>query len=355
MASELTSSPDEELERRYLGEPVHRRPALAILAALVCPGLGLAYLGRPMAGMFVNALLIGLWVAFLLGWMVRPFSPLVPLLVLSLASLLLWLMVVLDVARWSFERGRDYVARDVNHPLVYTGVALFSFWLPLYSVFVTVPDRLFFVATVSSTDMYPTLVEGDHVVVDRCLSAPCTLNVGDVVAYRDPRTSERRFGRLVGLPDQHVTLEEGQIYVDAQPCAQVRLTGSSLDGVERMSGSASTSRVLIEESCGDNSWMAAMPRTAVWGEATISEPGEGVYILNDDRARMEDSRTIGRVPIAALQGRVTWVAWTTSGSEAQNSFAANVRAIVRGLVVSPDNADVVERRFGRRVLLARMP
>lgn len=355
MASELTSTPDEELERRYLGEPVDRRPVLAILASLLSPGMGLAYLGRPVAGMLANAAIIGAWVVFFLAWMVRPFSPLVPALVLSLATLLLWLMVVADVARWSFRHGKGYVARDVNHPFVYTGVAVFSFWLPAYYLLMLVPQWLFFVATVTTPDMYPTLVPGDHVVVERCLKGICSLRTGDVVAYRDPRTSERRFGRLVAMPARHVAVSEGQIYVDAQPCSQLRLTGSLLDGVEQMSGSASASRVLIEETCGDESWMAAMPRTAVWDEATNSEPGPGVFIVHDDRARMDDSRTLGRVPIEALQGRVTWVGWTTPGAGSDDSLAANVRAILRGLVVSSSDSAVVDRRFGRRVLLARLP
>jgi signal peptidase I len=354
MDSETTSSPDEELERRYLGEPVRRRPVLAILASLVCPGLGLAYLGRPMAGVLVNATLIAAWVAFWLAWMLRPFSPLLPVLALSAGTILMWLMVTIDVGRWSIQRGDGYVVRDVNHPLIYAAVALFSFWLPLYSVLATVPDRLFFVATVTSSGMYPTLVHGDHLVVDRWGTRLDRLSAGDVVAYRDPRTTERRFGRMVGLEGQHIAVEEGQIYVDAQPCAQVRLTGSSLDGVEQMSGSASTARVLVEETCGETSWMAAMPRTAVWGEPSISEPGAGVYILHDDRSEVGDSRTIGRVPASAIEGRVTWVAWSTNGLESADSLSANLQAIVRGLVVSPNDADVIDLRFGRRVLLARM-
>jgi hypothetical protein len=101
--------------------------------------------------------------------------------------------------------------------------------------------------------------------------------------------------------------------------------------------------------------MAAMPRTAVWGEAINSEPDTGVFILNDDRARMDDSRTVGRVPVEALLGRVTWVAWTTPGVGSENSLVANVQAILRGLIVSSGDTDVVNRRFGRRVLLARLP
>lgn len=355
MASELTSTPDEELERRYLGEPVDRRPLLAILAGLLSPGMGLAYIGRPVSGLLLNAGLIGVWVMFFVAWMVRPFAPLVPALVLGLATLLLWLMVVVDLARWAFRHGKGYVARDVNHPFVYTGVAVFSFWLPAYTLLALVPGFLFFVAPVVTPDMYPTLVPGDHVVVERCTNGLCQVKTGDVVAYRDPRTSERRFGRLVAMPARHVAIAEGQIYVDAQPCSQVRLTGSLLDGVEQMSGSASASRVLIEETCGNSSWMAAMPRTAVWGEAINSEPDTGVFILNDDRARMDDSRTVGRVPIEALLGRVTWVAWSTPGVGSENSLVANVQAILRGLVVSSGDTDVVERRFGRRVLLARLP
>lgn len=339
-----------ELERRYLGEPVPRRPWLTFAAALLCPGLGCAYLGRPLAGVVLNTALVVSWVAFLVAWMLLQFSPLIPFLVQVAGIALLHGMLAWDMASWARRRGEGYVPRDVNHPLIYLGVALFSFWLPLYSVFSTAFDRLLLVAPVTESTMYPTLVPGDHVVVDRWGPRIDPLRPGDVVAYRDPRHGRRRFARLVATSSQGVMVDEGQLYVDGEPCGQRRLTGSALDGVESISGAADSSQVIVQEVCGASAWVASMPRTASWGAPLASDGAPGAWVVHDDRSDLDDSRTFGRVPLAAIEGRVTWIAWSQAGEDSEGAtLAGAARAVLQGWLSGGSSESIGELRFSRRI------
>ncbi len=126
---------------------------------------------------------------------------------------------------------------------------------------------------VRGASMDPAFPDGSWVVVNRrAYRWPNKPQRFDVVRFEDPVTPGRWFlKRVVGLPDEEVSLEDGQLKINGSEIPEPHVPDS-------------------ESPTSDHSW---------W-------PCTNEYVLlGDNRAASTDSRKFGTVSLGAITGKVT--------------------------------------------------
>jgi signal peptidase I len=129
---------------------------------------------------------------------------------------------------------------------------------------------------IPSSSMSPTLVAGEHVLVDKVLPERRTWHRGDVVLFRAPDNGTLTIKRLVGLAGDTVEIRDGLLYVNGAEVTEPYVVPGAIDSV-------------------------------YWGPVTVA--AEHVVVLGDNRRNSLDSRTYGGVSVHALEGKVAAVLW----------------------------------------------
>lgn len=346
-----TASPLDDFESRYLGEPAPRRSWVAFALALLAPGLGQVYLGRLGAGLALQAIGLSFVVGYIVALSAVGFVPQLPGLVAALGGGWLLLMVAVDAAIDAARLGDDYVRRDVNHPLVYAAVALFAWWGPMLGLQQLASNAIYRVVEITDDGMEPTLLAGDRVRVDvRAYRGGMPLR-SDVVVYRDPMHEGRLdVGRVIARPGEELVLVEGMPYVDDTPLAQGRPSAVALDALEQVVGPIADEDPILLEDSGTRRYPIAVPVVAWWGDPTRRDvPEDAVFVMNDRRGRIDDSREAGSIPLDAIVGRVDHVAWSSTSDSALDRMPGGLRGAWLGAAALVGGDEVRDHRTGRRI------
>lgn len=153
---------------------------------------------------------------------------------------------------------------------------------------------------VPSGSMEPSLMPGDHVLVDKSafgyrlpfskikLGGGESPGAGDVVIFDSPVDGVRLIKRVVAVAGERVAVRGGRVLIDGVP----RTVGGTT--VEHYGND----RVALQLRSGGGPAMAE----------TIVPPGQ-VLVLGDHRGNSRDGRYFGFVPAAALYGRASRVFW----------------------------------------------
>jgi signal peptidase I len=133
--------------------------------------------------------------------------------------------------------------------------------------------------------MEPTLHSGQLVLVNRLAYKIGQPERGDVIVFYFPRDPEQEYiKRLIGLPGDHVVVQEGQVLVNG---------------------------ALLEEP-----YIAAPPGYA--GDWMVPE-GQ-YFVLGDNRNNSSDSHQWGTVPVAFVIGKALAVYWPPTDWKIVPSF-----------------------------------
>lgn len=352
-----TTSELDALEARYLGEPAPRRAWVAFALSLVAPGLGWVYVGRWRTGVAVNLLAVALWCAFVAAWSALRFFPLLPLAVFAAGWGTLVLLSAWDAAKVARRLGDRWVLRDCNHWLVYVSVALFSFHLPLAGVQQVTMSTVWGVLPVHDDAMYPTLLPGDRLLIDRTAWHAGSPRRGDVVVFEDPRHDGRmRVARVVGLPGESVALSDGIPFVDDAPFPRSRLVGDAAADLAALAGAPREElQSWVEETRGGRDavmYTVSEPAVAYWGEpSTWSLGADEYFLLNDNRTDLDDSRSFGAVSrddLVALPVYVNYSLDEADGGSVLDAMPFVLRQIALG-AGRLDGEGFRAERAGRRV------
>jgi signal peptidase I len=132
---------------------------------------------------------------------------------------------------------------------------------------------------IPSDSMAPTLVPGDHVLVDRLAYRDDLPRRGELAVFHAPGSGELTLKRVVAVEGQTVALEDGRLVVDGRRPAEPYANADSIDSV-------------------------------FFGPVRV--PPDAVFVLGDNRFDSKDSRSFGAVSADDLVGRVRARFWPPS-------------------------------------------
>jgi signal peptidase I len=127
---------------------------------------------------------------------------------------------------------------------------------------------------VDGSSMVPTLNNGQFVMVNRMEYQLGDPSHGDVVVFDYPRDPDQEYiKRIIGLPGDTVTIDNGHVYVNGQEL--------------------------------DEPYIAAPARNS--GEWQV--PGDQLFVMGDNRNNSQDSRNFGFVSMENVIGKAIFIYW----------------------------------------------
>lgn len=158
----------------------------------------------------------------------------------------------------------------------------------------------------SSESMAPTIPTGARVYVNPSSyalaffgAAPRTPERGDIIAFRFEPSGPIFLGRVIGLPGESVSLNDGQVFIDAKPLARERLSTMPV---------AETWRETTPEGKHYKTWMIDIENPPESMAPHAVAPG-CLFFLGDNRNNAFDSRFEEHrcVPIKGVIGEAFFI------------------------------------------------
>ena len=135
---------------------------------------------------------------------------------------------------------------------------------------------------VEGTSMTPTLTDQERIFINKFTYrfGLSSIERGDTVVFWYPQDESKSYiKRVIGLPGDHIRVENGQVYVNGRLLDEEYVPPVNRDNV---------------------SWRE--------GEEQIV-PNDDYFVLGDHRNSSSDSRTWGYVPRKNIYGRAVFVYW----------------------------------------------
>jgi signal peptidase I len=165
-----------------------------------------------------------------------------------------------------------------------------------------------------SGSMAPTLVAGDHIMVDKLRHG---VRRGEVIVFKWPRDPSVDYvKRVVGMPGDVVQISDGRLIINGAELPRERYQldcPRGPDGLTEFQNAIPC--VLWHETLDGRSYdigtdtvlgeVRDMPRTVV--------PPDALFVLGDNRDASSDSRFWGPVPLANVKGVARFIWWSSSG------------------------------------------
>lgn len=195
-----------------------RKPWLAALLNLLCPGTGQIYNGEIKKGIFIYTLWWAISLFILYFQLFHSFQG----MLLALALLGFFLIAITLEALVSASRKKDYPLKAYNKVLVYFLPYLLSVLINLgLAMMLKSPysSPLYDIQSFSipSSSMIPTLQPGDRLMTDLHYFKNHPVQRGDLAVFPNPKKPELEFiKRVVALEGDSVQIKNGKLYVNEQ-------------------------------------------------------------------------------------------------------------------------------------------
>ena len=191
-----------------------RKPWQAALLSLLLPSLGHIYNGEAKKGILYHCLLWVIVLAFLVMGMelsLPPFNLAIPILIVSV----LYLYIAFDAIRMARWQENTFRKKSYNRWYFYLIAWVISVFVAqpiLNQVMRRVVIQAF---KIPSGAMEGTLLNGDHILVNKFLYHFTDPTQFDVIIFRYPWDEERDFiKRVIVLPGDRVEVRDRQVYVN---------------------------------------------------------------------------------------------------------------------------------------------
>ena len=142
---------------------------------------------------------------------------------------------------------------------------------------------------IPSLSMYPTLHEGDRVLVNKLSYKLHDVNRGDIIVFERPASEASSnipdlIKRVIGLPGDKVSFDNGSVYINGE-----RLNEPYLPDGTVTTGASAPNKCLPVDPC-------VVPSGMVW-------------VMGDNRGDSKDSRYFGAIPESSVVGRALITGW----------------------------------------------
>ena len=137
--------------------------------------------------------------------------------------------------------------------------------------------------TVSGASMYPTLHNGDRMV----LSKVGDIHRFDVVILKAPDENVEYIKRVIGMPGDTVEMKSGVLYINGKKVDQPFINTEAL----------AKQTVFIDD----------FTLESLTGESKV--PEGKYFVLGDTRGVSKDSRMIGFIDRSAIEGKAVFTIW----------------------------------------------
>lgn len=271
-----------------------KEPLLAVLLALVFPGLGQMYSGRTKRGLVLMGIYsgIGVLVLSIIFYAIKPQTHLTMTLVILFATLAIsgfafGIFLIMDAYRCAkaFNQNKNLERKITfgKRTVLILGIVIVLF-VPSFDTFIKAYIKKNIVQTyrLPSGSMSPTLQSGDRVLADKAIYRGSKPQRGDLVVFRYPLEPDRDFVmRLIALGGERIEIKEGNVYVDGQFVTDSKIKNR------------------FYYNRGD------------YGQSgnPVKVPEGHYFVLGDNSASSHDSRFWGFVPQENIIGKVYKIYW----------------------------------------------
>jgi signal peptidase I len=169
-----------------------------------------------------------------------------------------------------------------------------------------------------SGSMHPTLIIGDHIMVDKLHKTPVR---GDVIVFKYPLDQTVDYlKRVIGLPGDVVDItSDGSISVNGAPLPRDRVADGCPEGADGLPDVHEGIPCTIwTETVDGRTYQVGLDRGRGPRDGHYVVPPENVFVLGDNRDNSSDSRVWGPVNLRLVKGIVRFI-WWSAKSEAQGA------------------------------------
>lgn len=277
------------------------------LASMLCPGVVWAtkgYLGR---ALLINAGFVLAWVAYFAAWAIWKFYPVGP----TVWFVLWWLLLLYLNAR---DAARAPMRRDVPMSSLANSVfSMLSWFAPLALLMTFASTQLGTVVMIQSGSMFPTAVPGDLLFVDRSVYRLQWPEQGDVVVYRGTDDGRIHMGRVVGLPGDLIGFEQGELVDSGSNVSYMSIEEPFASQFARSTGYppeyVRAQYEILDEMVYPISGLESSDRAHDFDGQEWKVGDNELFVLNDNRGHVDDSRAFGPIQYRQLIGMPLYVLW----------------------------------------------
>lgn len=258
-------------------KPNKKSPWIAALLTFLTIGLGHFYIGTARRGiLFFGMSFVLSYLAILAGSVDQ--LPVTLIIIIS-TGIFLYTYAILDTLKL-IRILPDQPQKKYSKWYIYFILYLVNsiFFTPLLSTtFVNTIGKAYVVSDVS---MNPTLLSGDHILVETSTAGPLTR--GDIIAFNSQSELNITYvKRIVGISGDKVQLIEGNLYLNDRIVQEDYLLKDELDP--------------------DNNLLHFDP---------ITVPAGAYFVLGDNRSNSFDSRSFGSLERDQINGTVKCFYWS---------------------------------------------
>lgn len=259
-----------------------RKPWVAGLLSLIQPGLGQVYNGeiRKALPIYIIPILL------IPGMILCLHSKFIPIFLAAYAILgsAYYLLVFVDAVKTARTFREQYALKKYNKLIAYIGIYLLVAVLSL-SISTAVKFNIIQAYRFPSGSMEPTLLIGDHILVDRSKAARSPKR-GDLVVFEYPEDPTKDFiKRVVAIGGDKVEIKDKILFVNGNEVKEPYVSHKETDMIP------------ATQNPRDN-----------YGPQVI--PKDSYFVLGDNRDRSYDSRFWGAVPKDKVKGTVKNLYWS---------------------------------------------
>jgi signal peptidase I len=277
----LTANPqaDTDMGKEGIVNNTPRRPWLAALLTLFEIGLGHIYSGNFQKGLILFCLDQFLFLVFVASLIVIAPNPFYMIFAL-VVGFAFTVYCVADAALIAKRNKKNYVPAKYNRWFVYVGYILMTGILVQMCTSYIVTPNLIQAYKMPTGSMEPTLLVGDHILINKHIYKVGEPKRGEVIVFRYPLKPDTPYvKRLIGEPGDTLEMIGRTVYINGKP---------------------------IKE----NYTQYVDPGSINNHYGPYRVPSDQYFVMGDNRDSSQDSRFWGFVPRKNLLGKPLVIYWS---------------------------------------------